>query len=327
MALDEQSIYIFKKSIIYKATLSDTIYTLAALKSFDGKSQTTGAVNNDTVFAGGNGIFFITPDKQIMNLTRVETVDYPQIIPISENIKPTAEISSYASSTGIFWQDKAYFSVYSDKDVSNFNDAVLVWNQRIQAWESPIIGWSVGDWTVYDDGDGEELYFGSSVDANVYEVTESAVDNELGITANYRTKRFDMGSPQIQKTINNVWVDGYITANTTLTISMLINFDGFTQTYTTEFTGLEEDYLFNADSFNLFGFHPFGYEMLGSSEQAEKKRFRVYLNKKLRTIPFYTVQFEFASDGVGQYWEVLDYGVKWSTYSRQEDPALYRDFN
>jgi len=323
MVFDEQSIYIFKKSLIYKATLTDTLYTIVPLKAFDGKSQTIGGTNNKSTFTSNNGVLFITPDNQIMNLSRIADFDYPQITPISELIKPTTDTAIFASSTGIFWKNKGYISVKSDSDSIN-NDAIFVYNQRLNAWESPIIGWTANDFAIYDDGDGEELYVGSSYAPDVYKVTDEAIDNELGVTANYRTKRFDLGLPHQLKEIENVYVEGYITDNTTLSISLLLDEDGFTQTYSTEIDGTDTDYQYNAEPYNTFGFHPFGYLQFGSANQEAKKKFRVYLNKNLRRTPFYTYQLEFASDDVGQYWEVTNYGVKWRVSSQDEDGSLYK---
>lgn len=325
MVLDEQSIYIFKKSIVYKAVLSDSLYTLQPLKTFDAKSQTVGATNKKMIFAGGNGVFYSTPDNQIINLTRVDEIDYPQVVSISNTIKPTTDGAVFSSSTGIFWKNKAYFAIKSDDSIG-FNDAVLVYNYPTQSWESPTIGWNVGDWTIYDDGSGEDLYFGSAIDANVYKITDGAVDNNLGVTANYRTKRFDFGAPELLKEIENVYIEGYITDQTTLTVSLLIDEDGYTQIYKTDILGTETDYIYSADEYNLFGFHPFGYRQFGSDVQQEKKKFRVYLNKGLRRIPFHNFQLEFASDGENQYWEITSWAVKWRVSSQEENGKIYRIF-
>lgn len=323
MVFDEESIYIFKDSIIYKATLTDTLYTLVPLKSFDGKSQSIGATNNKSTFTSANGVLFITPDKQIMSLSRVADIDSPQITPISEIIKPTVEEAVYASSSGIFWRNKAYITIKADEDSTN-NDAILVYNQRLGAWESPIVGWSASDYAIYNDTTGEELYVGSSYSPDVYKVIDEALDNDLGVTANYRTKRFDLNAPHLLKEIENVYIEGYITDNTTLEVSLLLDEDGFSQTYTTEISGTDDTYIYSAQPYNLFGLHPFGYLQFGSSNQESKKKFRVYLNKNLRRTPFYTFQLEFASDGDGEYWEITNYGVKWRIHSQEENGAIYK---
>lgn len=327
LALDEGSIYAFKKSLIYKITLDgDGLYTLTPLKPFDGKSQTTGAVASGSVFTGGNGVIFITPDKQIMNLARIPNVDYPQMTPISDVIKPTVQTGDYASSTGIFFQNFGYISARSNPDETDRNDTVFLWNDTIKAWESPIIGWSPSVFTIYDDGDGEALYYGDSRVAQTYKVTPTAVDNESGITANWRSKRYDLGEPHQLKELDNFFVEGYIADNTTLSISLLFDENGDTQTYTTEFAGTESAFIFDAPEFNLFGFHPFGFERFGSSDTADTNKFRIYLNKNLRRVPFYNIQVEFASDGESQAWEITSYGFRIRRSTQPEDVNLYRAF-
>lgn len=326
MAQDESGIYMFKNSIIYKAKLSDSLYTLSPLKGFDGKSQTNGAINQKTIFSSGNSIFFITPDNQIMALQRVEQVDYPQIVPISDVIKPTVDQMVFTSSTGIVYRDKAFFAARSSSD-SAYNDTVLVWNIRKGAWESPIIGWNVLDWVVYNDGAGEDLYFGHALNPDVYHLTSTQLDNGFGFAANWRSKLYDFGLPTQQKEIENFYVEGYISDNTTLSISLLLDENGFTQTYTANLTGTETGFIYDSPEFNLFGFHPFGYERFGSSSNvSDRKKFRVYLNKNLRRVPFYNAQVEFASDGESQQWEILRFGFLVRPHSQPEKGSLYRSF-
>lgn len=324
-SLDEGALYIFKKSIIYKAVLTDAIYSLTPLKPFDGKSQTTGSDNSRTVFTGGNGTYFVTPDRQIMNLQRIEYIDYPQMSLISDIIKPTVDSLVFTSSTGITFRDKAYFAVKTDAN-SLVNDVVLPYNQKLKVWESPIVGWTVSDWTVYNDGTGDALYYGDAANANVFKVTDGSTDNDLGITANWRSKIFDFEKPEVQKEIDNFYVEGYISNNTTLSVSLLIDEGGVTQTYTASFRGTETDYLFNANPFNLFGFHPFGFERFGSGAQSDAKQFRVYFNKNLRLIPFYSAQVEFASDGESQDWQITQFGFHIRESSQPERRTLYRAF-
>jgi hypothetical protein len=325
MIQDENSLYFFKRSIIYRATLADSFYTLTALKPFDGKSQTTGAVSQKSIFAGGNAVYFITPDNQIMSLSRVENVDYPQVVPISDSIKPTADAAVFASSTGIVFEDHAYFAAKIDS-VSGFNDVVFAYNIPIRAWEPPIVGWNVGDWAVYDSGSGEDLYFGHSNTADLFKITTTPIDSGVGVTANWRTKRFDFGLPYAQKDMENLYVEGYIADGTTLSISLLLDEDGYTQIFTTQVT-TTPDLVFTSDAFNLFGFNVFGYERFGSNEdQSGKKKFRAYLGKDFRVSPFYTAQLEFASDGENQSWEITNYAFRIRPSGQIERRKLYKAF-
>lgn len=323
---DEQAIYLFKRSAIRRATLNDTIYSISSLKPFDGKSQTTGALNSQSTFTSGNENFFITPDNQIMRLARVESVDYPQIAPISEIIKPTVDSISFVSSTGIVFKNKAYFAAKSSISAT-YNDTVLVFNLANKSWDSPIIGWNVGDFTVYDDGTGEDLYFGDNASPNVYKINTTPQDGEFGFTANWRSKQFNFGLPQSQKIIDSVFIDGYISPSTELTISLLLDEDGYTQSYTTTLSGASSTYIYNSSDFNLFGLNPFGYERFGSNEDLSgKKKFRIYLNKDFTPIPFYNAQIEFASDGLNQQWEVTDFAFNVRQFSQPTKPTLLKSF-
>lgn len=330
MSQDEGSIYIFKKSITYKATLSDSLYTLLPLKPFDGKSQTTGLASSRLVFSGSNAVYFVSPDNQIMSLSRLATVDYPQISPISYPISQTVDTVNFSNGAGIFWKQSAYFAVKSTSD-STFNDSVLVYNAIINAWESPIIGWAVNDFTIYDDGNGEALYFGDANTANVYKVVIGDPDNNLAFTSSWRSKQFDFSELAIpssqQKEIDNVYVEGYITDNTSLTVSLLLDENGYTQKFSTVINGsTDTGLLYNSSPYNIFGLHPFGYLRFGSSDQANKKKFRVYLSKDFRAYPFYNAQIEFASDSDGQSWEVTEFGFKVRASTMQEKRTLYKSF-
>lgn len=326
MAADESSIYFFKQSTIRKATLSDTIYTLGVLKPFDGKGQTVGLANGSRSFTGGNGIFFATADNQLMDLTRVETVDYPQVLPISDVIEPTVANLSLDAQRGIVFRDRAYFTVKANSD-SMTNDTVLVWNIKEKQWDSPIVGWNVADFVVYDDGTSEELYFGDAISPNLYKVIDEARDGEFEVVANWRSKQFSFGDPSVQKQMVDVYIEGYISQNTTLKVSLLSDEDGYTQTFTHDIVGTDDNIIYDSTTFNAIGLSPFGTERFGSQEDISgKKKFRVYLGRDFRPLPFYNAQIEFASDGESQSWEVINYAFKWRYYSVPERRDLYQAF-
>lgn len=326
MVMDEGSNYIFKRSIIYKATLTDSTYTLQPLKTFDQKSQTTGAVSKRSTFVSSNGVFFVTPDNQIMYLQRVQQVDYPQIVPISDIIKPTVDSLIFASSTGIVYRDRAFFSARAISD-EVAQDVTLTYNLRDGIWESPIVGWAVGDLAIYAEGQTEELYFGDANTANVYRVINTPNDGDYEVTASWRSKLYSFGLPHALKTIENVYVEGYISSNTDLTISLLLDEDGFSQRYSTTLSGTESDYIYDATEYNVFGLSPFGTRRFGSNEDTTgKKKFRVYLGKDFRQVPFHTAQLEFASDGANQQWEVISYGFLVRPNPVPEKRSLFKAF-
>lgn len=327
LVADEGSIYAFKQSIIYKATLSDTIYSILPLKAYDGKSQSIGATSKRNVFATSNGVFFITPDNQIYLLSRVEYIDYPQTTPISEVIKPTVDGLNFASSTGIVFRDKAYFAVKSVADAP-VNDTVLVYNLNTKAWDTPIVGWNVAEFAIYaDQGGQEQLYFSDGTTDNTYIVTDTPNDYIYDTAASWRTKQYTFGNPAGQKYISNVFVEGYISPNTNLTISLLLDEDGYTKQYKTTLSGTETSYIYNSSLYNVFGFKPFGTTRFGSQEDLTgKKKFRIYLGQDFQQVPFYNASLEFDSDGANQQWEVTNYGFLVRPAPVPEKSSLYKSF-
>jgi hypothetical protein len=325
MVEDENSIYIFKRSIIRKATLTDTLYTLTTLKSFDGKGQTVGSISSNGLFTGGNEVFFVTTDNQIMRLGRIENFDTPQMFPISEIIKPTINDIDFTETSGIVFQNKAYFQ--GKTNGSNINNVVFVRNLDYNFWESPIVGWNSSEFVVYDDGTGESLYFSDSAIKSVYRVVDGASDAGFDVLANWRSKRINFGMPSVQKEVVDFYIEGYISENTELFISLLVDEDGFTQVFNTSLLGTDTEYLYDSTEYNVFGLSPFGSRRFGSQEDISTLNpFRVYLGKEFVVNQFYNVQVEFLSDGLNQEWEITSFGLKAREYSDETKRELYKSF-
>lgn len=331
MAIDEEVVYVFKRNLIKSVTFTqddNDLPQVKPVKPFDNKSQTVGAIASKAIFAGGNGIFFITPNNEIMNLARIPQVDYPQVVPLSDIIKPTVDTLDFSSARGVYWKNKAYFAA-KQSSASLYNDVLLIYNFRKQAWESPVIGLNIGDFTIGRFNDVEDLYFGSAVTSNVYKITADSLDDIFGVKSNWRSREETFADPEKLKSFDNFYVEGYIDDNTRLTISLLLDEDGFTQTFSTTITGDENNnqYRFTSDGYNVMGLNPFGYERFGSNANfSGKKKFRIYLVKGLKRVPFYSAQVEFASDGENQNWEILRYGYHIIPETQDMRTTLIRSF-
>ena len=327
MSQDEEAMYILKESIVYKVTLSDSLYALTPLKPFDGKSQTTGGISSKATFVGENGVFFITPDKRIYYLARLKNIDVPQLIPISDLIEPTVDNLYFENAAGITYKDRAYFACSSAQ--GGQNDRILVYDIRHNSWQCVVTGFNVTDWTVYNnDSDGERLFFADNGTKNVYRVTTTPndADFEVEASAAMNLETFDM--PERQKYIDNFFVEGYLTSGTTLNITLLFDDDGYTQTLAASVSGDETTYLYANEELNVYGTNPFGIEIIGSNDDTSGlKKFRLYTKNNLRTIPFYNISTQFSSDGASQEWEVTNYGWKVGIYERPEKRSLYKSFS
>lgn len=340
LILQENSIYMFKEALIYTATLTDSGYTITPLKPFDGSSRSSGALDG-TVFTGSNMVFMATLDNQILGLGRIEFVDYPQNNNISYPILPTVKGYNIQRLRGISYNNRVLMSVSSGGNqgltlssdetlfLGQLNDRVLIWNVNTKQWDTPIVGWNVSCWAIYDanDGQGPRLYFGSDVDPNVYGVTTTPTDGDFDVSASWLSKRYDFADPTQQKWCSNFFVYGRILPSTTLTVKVYFNEEGSTQTYTGSFVGTDTDNLFGLTDNNAFGENPFGIQTFGDQADSTGMRyFRVYFVNKVRAVPFYNIQIGFSSDGQNQQWEVLDFAFETGPYQNPENRNLYADF-
>lgn len=326
MACDEQSLYMFKENIVYSATLSDSFYSLNPLKPFDGRSQTTGAKSKRSVFVGGNRVFFVSKDNQIYSLQRVETIDYPQMVPISQPIQPTVNLIDFSALSGIVYGINAYFSCKSSTEVA-FNDTLLVFNMNNGTWDTPVSNINATDFAVYKTNGVERLLYGDAASPNIWMITNEPVDYVYDTTAIWRTKQYDFGQESTLKELDCIFVEGYIDDNTELTIRLLLDDNGYTSKLSTTFDGTETQYLFATGTLNTLGTIPLGIEPLGSNEDTSgKQKFRIFLNKNLRRIPFFTAQLEFSSSGSNQQWEIIRYGFLVRPHSQPIPTNLLRNW-
>ncbi len=326
MVCDEQSIYFFKENIVYTATLTDALYTLYPLKPFDGRSQTTGALTKRSVFVGGNRVFFVSKDNQIYSLQRVETIDYPQMVPISEPIQPTVDVIDFSALSGIVYGIFAHFSCKASVN-SAFNDTILVFNMNNGTWDTPVNNFNASDFAVYKINGTEELLFSDSTSANIWRVSNTPVDYDYSTTASWPTKQYNFGQPSTLKELDAVFIEGYIDINTELEITLNLDDNGYTEKLTTVLSGSESQFIFNQTKVNAFGLLPFGLQPFGSNPATTGlKKFRVYLNKNLRRVPFYTAQLIFTSSGVNQNWQVIRYGFLVRPHSQPIPTNLMRNW-
>ena len=327
MNQDEQYLYFYKDSCIYTAILSDSLYNLQMLKPFDDRSRSTGAIGKRAVFNGGNLVFVVTGDNQIKSLQRIQQIDYPQLQPISYVIQPTISGYDFSDTAGIAFRDHAYIACKSVKGAT-VNDVVPPFNLVEGHWESPIVGWQVGEWAIYDNGDGEDLYFGDGVSPNVWKLTNKAiVDGIYQVTSFWKSKQFDFGDPTEQKKIEDLYIEGYISPTTQLTITMFLDENGYTGTYQTTFSGSETEFLMGEPRGNPLGINPLGTVVLGGSvDTSGLRKFRIHLSKDFRCLPFYNCQLQFFSTGINQRWEILRFGFLVGVYTQPTRRKLIRKF-
>ena len=309
-AHDEKTLYIFKKRLIktlqFTAVDSSRLDqdTWGTLKPSDDRSTTIGAIGQKSTFHSPNGIIFVTEDKEMLHLTRQSTIDYPQTLSISDEIKPTFQAGVHDEAAGIVFESKVFYS-YKQDIHSTYNDTVIVYDLIRQIWHPPYIGWNVNDWTIINN----KLHWHSSINSNSYEVDDTTIsDNGQTYTAILRTWSEDFGSPEFTKSIGYAFVEIKMNEIAQVQTDIMYDQNGIAGVENFTLKGLDINNLIETTAYNPYGASSFGIEMFGSNaEQNELKRY-LYIIPLKANIDFYTVDIQFTSEIEGSKFELIKFG-------------------
>lgn len=273
----EETFYAFKARYIEKATYSqDTndLITRTPLK--------TGIGSVGKAFAGTDDVYFITQDKQITSLGRVQLKD---ILPATLNIGfpirrylDNAVIDDVGRGAEI--NGKLYFPLKSNSNAT-YNDVLLVYNKQFKMWEGI---WDIGAYALERWND--KWHYAEANGANVYQMFYQHAD-VIGTTRNpifseVATHFINLTpSKSNLQSISAFFVEGYIRGGTTITFNMWKDFADepfLTFTFSTTETGL----LDGSESRAYLGGRPLAIDPMGadfSDPDADGRRhfsFRVY---------------------------------------------------
>jgi len=306
---DESLLYIFKKRMIktlqYVANTDRIdVPKYGTLKPGDDKSTTVGAIGQKSTFHSPNGVLFVTEDKELLHLTRAENIDYPQLISISDPIRPTFQEGNHDEASGIVYDSKVWYAYKQDNN-SSYNDTVIVYDLIKQVWYPPIVGWNVSDWTVINN----ELHWHSSTTPNTYKMISDKTDNSLGFSTTLRSWAETFGEPHLQKKAGYCYLEIYMPENAEITATILYDEDGY--------SGQEEYALransdignkFNSEEYNPFGANAFGYEKFGSNANISGLKKYRYLLELKKNIEFFNISLQLSSDKAGMNYEMVRFG-------------------
>ena len=207
------------------------------------------------------------------------------------------EYVSYEKARVANWKQKIFWAVSTNE--SPENNTVLVYDIIRDSWVK-YNGWNVKDWFVK----ANELYYLDSIDGNIYKTHVGSTDNTNPIQSIFYTKRFSFNEPSQPKTLDKVYIEGYVDLSTTFYVDVLFNEGGrlFSQTY--EIKG-SDDFVFKPNLLglgqNLNGIIPMGWVSLADIGQLGI--FRCYLSVS-NSRGFYNIQLRFRSDKAGSRWGV-----------------------
>jgi len=209
----ENQAYLFKRDYIEAIS-----YTQDANDLVQREPLKPGVGSSGKVTRGTDDVYFFTPSKQLSSIGRVRSQDArPQTQDIGIRISRwLARADTNEVGRGIEVSGKVYVPIKSSSEATE-NDIMLIYNRNTNSFEGI---WDLGAFGMVEMG--EEYYYGSSSDANVYKLFHTRyADVEgtetYGYSFEVATHFFNlMPSKSYQQAINGMVIEGYIRGGTTI---------------------------------------------------------------------------------------------------------------
>lgn len=305
MGVHEDTMHILKADVIKQLDFTQDANDLANTKPVI-SSPLVGPLYPLSVFNVDNALFFASGNGGVKTVQRIESIDFKQTKQLSDPIRPTVNAADFSTAAGIFFGERAYIAA-RETPTSAFNDIVFVFNYQKNAWELPRVGLNISCFFIYNN----ELYGGSSLNKETYklETGHSIISGttRYPMAASWTSGSHTFGNPFGMSRASSLYVEGYITSNTTLTVTLSYEYRGVGQQISGTISGTDDDYLLQDLSDADLGVIPLGVGSLGAGteEATDRLKFRVYFT--FPEIPAYEIAVSFESDGIDQDWEVLRY--------------------
>ena len=255
----------------------------------------------------GNNVAYIDFNNQLRVFGRIQELENPAMKALSDQIKPDFDAADFTGGHVFFHKNRIYISapnddkVYINETRESFDG---LGNQILKRfWQPPQI-LPVRRFSVVS-GD---IHGHSNAVPETYKLFDGTNDNSLSFAAKAAFSYRNYGKRGRMKTFDEWLTEGYIRANTILSLMLNYDFDGFTQSLEFEIDGSDEDILFEAAGSGSLGDNPLGDIPLGDqpNESSQLPKFRII--HEMSREDFYEIQAIYSSDDIDRQWELLAHG-------------------
>jgi len=261
------------------------------------KSATQQAAQSQGMIAKiKNAIVFISNEPTLDQLGRIENIDTPQAIPISDPIKPDFDNETFTNAHIKFWRNKIYIATPT-------NDKLYIYDVQKGFWQPPQI-LPVRRLSII----GGELYGHSSRVPETYKLFDGTNDNGNPFTAKATFAYRNFGTRANLKNFSEYFTEGYIAQNTKITLILRYELDGSEQELEYDINGQDSALIFQSLADESLGSNPLGDVPLGGSGENTDAlpKFRI-----INIVPrsdFYEIQAEYKIDATDYQFEILSHG-------------------
>lgn len=253
-----------------------------------------GALSQDAIGTIKNSIVFISNEPTLDTLGRIENIDNPQSVAISDPIKVDFDYYDFTGVNLKFYKNNLYIAVPA-------NSVVLVYNLARGFWEAP---WTMpaGRLAIIDD----KLCLHSNAAPETYQLLTGYNDNSNPVECIARFAYNNYGERAMIKSFDEWYNEGYIQTNTTLIRKLYYDYRGIEGIKTEQLIGTDRQVL-SLPGPGGIGKSGLGKEKFaGGSDQDDLRKFR-WINEEA-PLDFYEIAVEYSSNDIDQRWGILAFG-------------------
>ena len=287
------------EQITVSTTLAETL-NVRELKSGSNRS----ALERDLIASVGDAVAFVDNNKQLRLLTSVEQLESPIFKNLSDPIQPDFDDEDFTNGHLRFQDNRFYLT-------SPVNSKLYIYEIREDAKGGQKVFWQppqllpirriarIANVTHFHSNGNPETYkLFSGTNDNSFPFKSVASFAYRSFNDRYALKNFDE------------WLtEGYISANTTITLRLKYDFDGATQQIEKTIVGSNEDILFNPSVLGSLGDSSLGDVPLGGGgEESSTQNPKFRIIHELEQIDCFEVQATYETDGTDLQFEILAHG-------------------
>lgn len=319
------------KLIIFSGTESIFQATFVALTVSTTKTETVevkkyevgvgqSAQSQEVIVPIGNSILYLSQEPALRELVSLEALSGGKDpVTISNQIKPDFDAATWTGASAIWYKNALYLSAPSDGVLYILEYKEDADNKIRRFWQPPqtlpvrII--SIYNSTLYGHSNASpETY--NIFDETAYSDTNAAGEKvPINCVAKFAYKSY--GKRALLKNFDEYFVEGEISASTTLDLTLYYDYGGYTQTLTKSIDGgdfnISEETLLNSSMAQ----QPPGSQPLGGNILAPDGTLKFRAILEIAKEDFFEMQAVFSSDDVDKYWAILGHGSNARISSRQ----------
>ena len=257
-----------------------------------------GAKEKDLVANIKNSVVFISWERTLEELGRVERIETPQSKPLSDPIKPDFNEYDFAGGDIRYWKNQVFITIPLS--------GILLIYDIANGWWQPPQNIPVSKLSVYDN-----KLIGHSRDVSEsYELFPEGIYSDLGNPVNMQAvfSYRSFGEREVFKAFDEYYTEGLISGSTKLTLTLDYEYEGSEGKKSFEIRGDDPKITFGLNVGGGLGSLPLGQATLGSASEApsEKKKFRIVHG--MRELPFYELRTTYSTTDTNAQFEIIAHG-------------------